>query len=141
MRPGGANRRGHRRAPVSPSSAGPTPRRGRPEEYARAKTRIEARLLAQFKHHFPRLAPLVAFHEASTPLSHAEYVGADRGAMYGLEMSAERLRGGAAGPRTPVRGLLLAGQDAAGPGIQGAAMGGLIAAAVVAPGLWKMLRA
>lgn len=115
-------------------------RRERPEAYREAKARIEERLLAQFKRHFPRLAPLIDFHEASTPLSHVEYVGADRGAMYGLEMSAERLFGDVAGARTPVRGLLLAGQDAASPGIQGAAMGGLMAAAAVAPGLWKVLR-
>lgn len=116
-------------------------RRGRPDEYEQAKARIEERLLAQFKRHFPRLAPLIDFHEASTPLSQAAYVGADRGAMYGLEMSATRLLGKSIGPRTPVRGLLLAGQDAASPGIQGAAMGGFMAAAAIAPGLWKHLRA
>jgi all-trans-retinol 13,14-reductase len=116
-------------------------RRGRPDDYRSAKARIEERLLAQFKRHFPRLAPWIDFHEVSTPLSQAAYVGADRGAMYGLEMSAGRLRGGAAGVRTPVRGLFLAGQDAASPGIQGAAMGGLMAAAAVSPGLWKVLRA
>lgn len=116
-------------------------RRERPVAYRDAKARIEERLLAQFARHFPRLAPHVGFHEVSTPLTPAEYVGADRGAMYGLEMSAARLRSGVAAPRTPVRGLLLAGQDAASPGIEGAAMGGLLAAAAAAPGLWKVLRA
>jgi hypothetical protein len=41
--------------------------------------------------HFPQLAPMIDFHELSTPLSQASFVVADRGAMYGLEMSAERM--------------------------------------------------
>ena len=57
--------------------------------------------------------------------------------MYGIEMSAERMRHGALKVRTPVPGLLLAGQDAAGPGIQGAFMGGFMAAASLEPRLWR----
>jgi all-trans-retinol 13,14-reductase len=41
--------------------------------------------------------------------------------------------------RTPVRGLLLAGQDVTGPGIQGAFMGGFMAAAAVEPRLWRRM--
>jgi all-trans-retinol 13,14-reductase len=52
-------------------------------------------------------------------------------------MSAERMRHPALRVRTPVRGLLLAGQDAAGPGIPGALMGGLMAAASIEPRLWR----
>ena len=68
----------------------------RPEEYEATKAWIAESLLAQFKRHYPRLAPLVDFHELSTPLSQASFVGADRGAMYGLEMSPERLRSASA---------------------------------------------
>ena len=71
----------------------------RPEDYEAAKAWIAESLLAQFKRHFPRLAPLVDFHELSTPLSQAAFVGADRGAMYGIEMSAARLESGALGVR------------------------------------------
>jgi all-trans-retinol 13,14-reductase len=109
----------------------------RPEEYEAAKAWIGESLLAQFKRHFPRLAPMIDFHEASTPLSQASFVGAHLGAMYGLEMTAGRLGHRALRVRTPVPGLLLAGQDAAGPGIQGAFMGGFMAAASIEPRLWK----
>jgi all-trans-retinol 13,14-reductase len=109
----------------------------RPEEYEAAKAWIGEALLAQFKRHFPRLAPMVDFHEASTPLSQASFVGAHLGAMYGLEMSAGRIGHRALRVRTPLPGLLLAGQDAAGPGIQGAFMGGFMAAASIEPRLWK----
>ena len=112
----------------------------RPEPYLRAKRSIEERLLARFRHHFPRLAPLIAFHELSTPLSHAAFIGADHGAMYGLELTRERLDGATSGARTQLPGLLLAGQDAVSLGIPGAAMGGFMAAASVVPALWKELR-
>ncbi len=112
----------------------------RPEDYEAAKTWIAESLLAQFNRHFPRLAPLVDFHEVSTPLSQASFVAADHGAMYGLEMSAERMSHGALQIRTPVPGLRLAGQDATGPGIQGAFMGGFLAAASLEPRLWRQMR-
>jgi all-trans-retinol 13,14-reductase len=44
------------------------------------------------------------------------------------------------GTRTPISGLLLAGQDTAGPGIEAAFMSGLMAAAHVDPALWQTLR-
>ena len=115
------------------------PRR-RPPGYVALKARIADQLLAQFKRHFPRLAPLIDFHEVSTPLSQAAFVAADRGAMYGIEMSAERLHDRALKIRTPVPGLLLAGQDAASPGVQGAFMGGFMAAASIEPRLWRAMR-
>lgn len=112
----------------------------RPEDYEATKAWIGENLLAQFKRHFPRLAPLIDFHEVSTPLSQASFVRADHGAMYGLEMSAGRMRHRALRVRTRVPGLLLAGQDAAGPGIQGAFMGGFMGAASIEPRLWGQMR-
>ena len=111
----------------------------RPQAYTAAKARIEERLLAQFKRHFASLAPLIDFHEISTPLTQASFVSADRGAMYGIEMSAERMGHSVLRTRTPVRGLLLAGQDAVSPGVQGAFMGGFIAAALLEPRLWRQM--
>ena len=59
---------------------------------------------------------MVRFHELSTPLTQRRYVRSPDGAMYGIEMSAERLTSPALRVCTPVHGLLLAGQDAASPG-------------------------
>ena len=112
----------------------------RPDEYEATKAWIGENLLAQFKRHFPQLAPFIDFHEISTPLSQASFVLAHHGAMYGLEMSAERMRHRALRVRTPVPGLLLAGQDAASPGIQGAFMGGFMAAASIKPRLWRQMQ-
>jgi all-trans-retinol 13,14-reductase len=112
----------------------------RPEEYEATKAWTGENLLAQFRRHFPRLAPLIDFHEVSTPLSQASFLQADHGAMYGLEMSAKRIGHKALRVRTPVPGLLLAGQDAASPGIQGAFMGGFMGAASIEPRLWRQMR-
>jgi all-trans-retinol 13,14-reductase len=111
----------------------------RPEEYVALKVWVEERLLAQFKRHFPALAPMLRFHELSTPVTQQHFVRSPDGAMYGLEMDATRLASDALNIRTPVPGLLLAGQDVAGAGIQAACMSGLLAAAVLEPSLLRKL--
>jgi all-trans-retinol 13,14-reductase len=111
----------------------------RPEEYLALKAWIEERMLAQFRRHFPALAPMLRFHELSTPVTQQHFVRSPDGAMYGIEMSARRLGSDALDVRTPVPGLLLAGQDVSGPGIQAACMSGLLAAAAVEPSLLRRL--
>lgn len=111
----------------------------RPEDYAATKSWIEERLLAQFQRLFPTLADRVVFHELATPLSQAAYANAPQGAMYGLRMTPGRLLDPALHVRTPVPGLYLAGQDVASLGIEGAAMGGFMAAASIKPRLWRQM--
>jgi all-trans-retinol 13,14-reductase len=113
----------------------------RPEDYLAFKAWVEERLLAQFKRHFPALAPMLRFHELSTPVTQQHYVRAPQGAMYGIVMDGDRLASAALNVRTPVPGLLLAGQDVAGAGVQAAAMSGLMAAAVIEPALLRQLAA
>jgi all-trans-retinol 13,14-reductase len=116
------------------------PSSARSESYLAFKDQIERQLLAQFAEHFPRVAALVKFHEASTPISVETYTGAEHGAMYGLEATPKRFFCDALRPRTPIGGLLLAGQDVASPGVTGAFMGGVMAAASVEKKLWELLR-
>jgi len=111
----------------------------RPEDYLAFKSWVEARLLAQFERHFPALAPMIRFHELSTPLTQQHFTRSPDGAMYGIEMDAERLGSSALNVRTPVSGLLLAGQDVAGAGVQAASMSGLMAAIALEPGLVSVL--
>lgn len=116
------------------ASADGGPRDG---DYLAFKDWVGERLIAQFGRHFPRLAPMLRFHELATPLTQRRYVRTPDGAMYGLEMSGERLMNPALNLRTPVPGLLLAGQDVMGPGVQAAFMGGMMAAAVVDASVWR----
>ena len=108
-------------------------------DYPATKAWIEARLLDQFKRHFPALATLVRYHELSTPVTQQRYVGAPDGAMYGVEMTSDRLAEPGLNGRTPVAGLLLAGQDVAGAGVPAAAMSGLMAAAAIEAALLRQL--
>ena len=108
-------------------------------DYAAYKDWVAQRLLAQFKRHFPALAPMVRFHEAATPLTQRHYVRAVGGSMYGVEMTVERQGSEALRLRTPVPDLVLAGQDVLGPGVQAAFMSGLMAAATVEPALWRRM--
>jgi all-trans-retinol 13,14-reductase len=105
----------------------------RPEGYAAFKALIERNLLAQFTRYFPALAPMIICHELSTPLSTAAFIGTPRGAIYGLETSPRRFLSDSLRARTPVPGLFLAGQDVVTPGVTGAMMGGVLAAATVEP--------
>jgi len=111
----------------------------RPEEYVALKAWIEERMLVQFRRHFPALAPMLRFHELSTPVTQHHFVRSPAGVIYGIEMSAQRLGSDALDVRTPVPGLLLAGQDVSGPGIQAACMSGLLAAVAIEPSLLKRL--
>lgn len=112
----------------------------RSESYHAFKAKIEQQVLAQFGERFPELMPCVRRIESSTPVSLATYTGAEHGAMVGLQTTPQRFLAQALRPRTPIRGLYLAGQDVATPGVIGAAMGGMMAAASAEPGLWKLLR-
>jgi phytoene dehydrogenase-like protein len=112
----------------------------REKDYAELKQRLTRSLLAQFGEHFPALAPMVQFAEASTPITVASFTGAEHGAMYGLATTPRRFLSPALRPRTPIGGLLLAGQDACTPGVTGAMTGGLMAAANLDPQLWRLLR-
>jgi all-trans-retinol 13,14-reductase len=109
------------------------------DDYHAFKDWVGARLRAQFDRHFPALAPMVRFAELATPLTQKRYVRTPDGAMYGLEMTGERLTSAALNLRTPIDGLILAGQDVMGPGVEAAFMSGLMAAARIEPALWREL--
>ena len=107
--------------------------RQRGDEYDRLKARISAQLLARLLERLPGLAPMVAFTELSTPVSTAHFVRGVRGAAYGLEPVRERFETRWLRPRTPIKGLHLAGCDVSVIGIAGALVGGLAAAVSIAP--------
>jgi all-trans-retinol 13,14-reductase len=112
----------------------------RPEDYLRFKRLLEGSLLAQFRRHFPALGAQVVYSEVSTPLSTIAFTGSEHGAAYGFESSPRRFLSETFRARTPVPGLFLTGQDVASPGITGAMMGGVLAAAAAEPRVLSHLR-
>jgi all-trans-retinol 13,14-reductase len=107
------------------------------DDYSAFKDWVAARLRAQFDRHFPALAPMVRFQEAATPRTQQRFTRTFGGSMYGLEMTGDRMGSKALNLRSPVSGLLLAGQDVGGPGVQASFMVGLMAAAAVDSGVWR----
>lgn len=112
----------------------------RGESYDHFKQQVEDTLMAQFRHHFPELAELVVYRELATPLSTVTFTGHDKGAFYGLDVTPERVMCDALRAKTPFPGLYLSGQDVATPGIPGALLGGLFAAASFNPKVFAKLR-
>jgi all-trans-retinol 13,14-reductase len=111
----------------------------RPEEYKELKRLLEDKLLAQFKRYFPEIASLITYHELSTPITMVHYVRRKEGASYGLDVTPRRFLSRSLRVRTPVKGLYLAGQDVTTPGITGAMMGGVLAAAAIDPRVFRQL--
>ena len=111
----------------------------RPPDYLELKEKISSHLLAQFRQHFPALAPLIVHSELSTPLSSVAFTGAEHGGAYGLEASPRRFLSASLHARTPVPGLYLTGQDVGTTGITGAMMGGVMSAAAIEPQLFAHL--
>lgn len=109
----------------------------RPEDYVAFKEVLAQGLLAKFRTHFPALTPLIVCRELSTPLSTVAFTSAPHGAIYGLETSPRRFLSESLRVATPIPGLFLTGQDVVSPGITGAMMGGLLAAAAVEPKVFK----
>jgi all-trans-retinol 13,14-reductase len=102
-------------------------------EYQQKKAELEEKLLAQFARYFPQLAPLLVYHQLSTPATVSAYTGAPRGAIYGIEVTPRRFLSPHIGPYTGIRGLYLGGQDVVTPGVFPAIVGGVMAAGAIDP--------
>jgi all-trans-retinol 13,14-reductase len=112
----------------------------RGEDYTTFKKNIENRVFKLFESYFPDLAKLVVFRELATPLSTVAITGHRKGAFYGLDVTPDRMTSDSLRMKTPVKGLYLAGQDAATPGIPGAMWGGVLCAGSIDPKVFKHIR-
>jgi all-trans-retinol 13,14-reductase len=74
----------------------------------------------------PQARGKVDYYEVSTPLSTNWFGGYQRGELYGLAHSPERMKQKWLRPKTTVPGLWLTGQDILTCGVTGAMMAGLI---------------
>ena len=98
----------------------------RGDDYEALKTNFGDRLMDVLYEKLPQLRGKVDYYEVSTPLSTNWFGGYQRGELYGLAHTRERLQQDWLGPKTPVRGLWLTGQDTLTCGVTGAMMSGLI---------------
>jgi all-trans-retinol 13,14-reductase len=103
------------------------PWRKRDAEYEALKREMEERLVDAVERAHPGVRQHIAHRELSTPLSTRHFTAYDHGEIYGLAATPARFLS-KLGPRTPVPGLYLAGQDAGTTGVLGALFGGVLAA-------------
>ena len=112
----------------------------RGEDYVNFKKDVEELIFEPFETYFPDLAKLVVFREFATSLSTVAITGHRKGAFYGLDVTADRMLSDALRMNTPIKGLYLAGQDVASPGIPGAMWGGVLCAGSIDPKVFNHIR-
>ncbi len=98
----------------------------RGEDYESFKAELGERLMRYLYDKLPQLEGKVDYYEVSTPQSTNWFSGYQRGELYGLEHSSERLQQDWLGPRTRIPGLWLTGQDTLTCGVTGAMMAGML---------------
>ena len=98
----------------------------RGEDYEAFKEALGSRLMEYLYDKLPQLRGRVDYYEVSTPLSTNWFGGYQRGELYGLEHTRERLKQDWLRPKTRIPGLWLTGQDVLTCGVTGAMMAGLI---------------
>ncbi len=109
----------------------------RGEDYDALKADFGKRLMQHLYDKLPQLNGRVDYYEVSTPLSTDWFAGYQRGELYGLDHTSERLQQKWLGPRTKIPGLWLTGQDVLTAGVTGAMMSGMLTTMAMV-GLRKM---
>ena len=94
---------------------------------------IVARLSAKLYSKFPQLQSKVKFVELATPLAHEFHLGAYRGAPMGLGHTPSRFEQEWLRPQSPIKNLVLAGQDVFTCTVVNASVGGFMGAATAFP--------
>jgi all-trans-retinol 13,14-reductase len=103
----------------------------RGEDYEAFKTRLGERLLEYLYDKLPQVRGKVDYYEVSTPQSTNWFSAYQKGELYGLDHTAERMQQDWLGPRTPIKGLWLTGQDTLTCGVTGAMMAGMLTTAAM----------
>ena len=98
----------------------------RGEDYAALKAHFGERLMAVLYDKVPQARGRVDYYEVSTPLSTNWFGGYQRGELYGLAHTGERLEQDWLRPKTRIPGLWMTGQDILTCGVTGAMMAGMI---------------
>ena len=98
----------------------------RGDDYEDFKAELGERLMAYVYDKVPQVRDKVDYYEISTPLSTNWFGGYQRGELYGLAHTRERMEQDWLRPKTKIPGLWLTGQDILTCGVTGAMMAGLI---------------
>lgn len=107
----------------------------RGDDYEALKQHFGERLMATLYDKVPEARGKVDYWEVSTPLSTNWFGGYQRGELYGLAHTGQRMKQEWLRPKTSIPGLWLTGQDILTCGVTGAMMAGLITTmSMIGPG-------
>ena len=98
----------------------------RGDDYEAFKGDLGNRLMEYVYEKLPQLRDKVDYYEVSTPLSTNWFGGYQRGELYGLAHTQQRMQQNWLRPKTRIPGLWLTGQDVLTCGVTGAMMAGLM---------------
>ena len=107
------------------------PWRKRSQSYYELKEKMATAIFEDIEKRHPGFKTLVNAYDTSTPLTLQDFLNRKQGASYGVPYTTKRMGMKWLSNHTPIQNLFLSGQDAFGPGIVGAMMGGVGAAAKV----------
>lgn len=99
----------------------------RGNEYEDFKEMLAQRMINFIEKHYPGFRDLIDFYELSTPLSTEHFTMHNKGCIYGMHTSPDRMLKKWNQADTPVKNLYLTGADAAVLGVAGAFTGGIFA--------------
>jgi all-trans-retinol 13,14-reductase len=94
--------------------------------YETFKAELGERLMKHLYDKLPQVEGKVDYFEVSTPQSTNWFCAYQHGELYGLDHTAKRLKQNWLGPRTPIKGLWMTGQDTLTCGVTGAMMSGML---------------
>lgn len=103
----------------------------RGDEYLAFKEKVADSILASVEERWPGLVGDVEIQDIATPVTNTHYVNAPAGSIYGPAATPEQFGLNAFRPRSPVKGLVLAGGGTFGPGVGSCLASGLAAAKVL----------
>ncbi len=111
---------------------GAFPGGGRTRRYEARTQELRDTLVGLADRDIPGIASSIAFETAATPIVEERYMRCSGGTSYGIAATPRQSMLGRPGPKTPIRGLFLAGASArTGHGLAGTLAGGVAAAAAV----------
>jgi phytoene dehydrogenase-like protein len=111
---------------------GASPGAGRTARYEARVKEMRDRLVALADQDIPGIASSIAFETTATPIAEERYMRCTGGTSYGIAATPRQSMLGRPGPKTPIRGLFLAGASTrTGHGLVGTLAGGAAAAAAV----------
>lgn len=111
-------------------------------EYEAMKERVGQQMLERLYRVAPQLKGKIDYYDVSTPLTTKKFMSHAKGEIYGVAHTPQRFRQRFLKPQTPVKRLLLTGQDVLIASIAGGMMGGLLCASTILKKnmLWEIMR-